>query len=214
MEVTKLMVSRIFDSTERLDAPLFQRPYVWDECRNWEPLWEAIESLANKRVDGSPVRPHFLGTVVLEMTRTPPGRVHMRQIIDGQQRLTTLQLALAAARDIARNCAQHNHEQAFRKLTENNVPLSTCTEDIFKVWPTNADREDFRAVTAQTSSATSFVSVLTTTPNSTTESCHLTSHRSKKCQATPSTRGMSTITTDFFKFQRLIDKWTLTYMRK
>jgi hypothetical protein len=60
MDVNKLMLSRIFDSTERLDAPLFQRPYVWNRDRNWDPLWEAIETLAQKRVVGSPVRPHFL----------------------------------------------------------------------------------------------------------------------------------------------------------
>jgi hypothetical protein len=53
---------------------------------------------------------------------------------------------LAAARDISRLHGQVNHEQAFRKLTDNSVPLSTNPEDIFKVWPTNADRVDFRAV--------------------------------------------------------------------
>ncbi len=146
MDVTKLMLGRIFDTTERLEAPLFQRPYVWNRDRNWDPLWDAIETLAQKRLAGSPVRPHFLGTVVLDQLRTPPGRVHARQIIDGQQRLTTLQLALAAARDIARAHGQTNHELAFRRLTDNSVPLSTCTEDVFKIWPTNADREDFRAV--------------------------------------------------------------------
>lgn len=146
MDVNKLMLSRLFDSTERLEAPLFQRPYVWNRNRNWDPLWEAIETLAEKRVAGNSTRPHFLGTIVLDQLRTQPGRVHARQIIDGQQRLTTLQLSLAAARDI---CKQHgitNHEQAFRKLTDNSVPLSTCVDDLFKVWPTNADRADFAAV--------------------------------------------------------------------
>lgn len=152
MDVNKLMLSRIFDSTERLDAPLFQRPCVWNRDRNWDPLWEAIETLAQKRIAGTAVRPHFLGTIVLDQLRTPPGRVHARQIIDGQQRLTTLQLALAAARDIARLHGQANHEQAFRKLTDNSVPLSTCPEDVFKVWPTNADRDDFRSVMAAGSS--------------------------------------------------------------
>lgn len=52
MDVNKLMLSRIFDTTERLDAPLFQRPYVWNQNRNWDPLWEAIETLAQKRVSG------------------------------------------------------------------------------------------------------------------------------------------------------------------
>jgi hypothetical protein len=146
MDVNKLMLSRIFDTTERLDAPLFQRPYVWSRERNWDPLWEAVEALADKRYAGTPVRPHFLGTIVLEQLHTQPGRVHARQIIDGQQRLTTMQLALAAARDIAKQNGLEKHEQAFRRLTDNSVPLSTSAEDVFKVWPTNADRDDFRTV--------------------------------------------------------------------
>jgi hypothetical protein len=49
MDVNKLMVSRIFDSTERLDAPLFQRPNVWTREKNWDPVWEAIKTLAQKK---------------------------------------------------------------------------------------------------------------------------------------------------------------------
>jgi hypothetical protein len=146
VDVNKLILSRLFDSTERLEAPLFQRPYVWERKQNWEPLWEAIELHADQRLAGNQARPHFLGTIVLDQLRTPPGRVHARQIVDGQQRLTTLQLALAAARDICRENGMASHEQAFRKLTDNSMPLSTCQEDVFKVWPTNADRGDFEAV--------------------------------------------------------------------
>ena len=67
-------------------------------------------------------------------------------MIDGQQRLVTLQLALAAARDISALNGQANYEKAFRKLTDNDMPLSDCKDDLFKVWPTNADQVDFRDV--------------------------------------------------------------------
>jgi hypothetical protein len=40
---------------------------------------------------------HFLGAVVLKLRETPAGTVSKRSIIDGQQRLTTLQLLLDAA---------------------------------------------------------------------------------------------------------------------
>ena len=56
--------------------------------------------MAEKHLSGVPTRPHFPGTIVFDQVKTPLGRVHARQIIDGQQRLTTLQLALAAARDL------------------------------------------------------------------------------------------------------------------
>lgn len=146
MNVDKLTLKKIFDTTERLEAPLFQRPYVWTKEDNWQPLWEAVQTVAERRIAGTNSRPHFLGTIVLDQIRVPTGKISARQIIDGQQRLTTLQLALAAARDLSRVYGQEQYARAFAKLTDNDVPLSDCVDDIFKVWPTNADREDFKQV--------------------------------------------------------------------
>ena len=49
MKVDKLTLVRVFDRTERLEAPLFQRPYVWKEEENWVPLWESIREVADHR---------------------------------------------------------------------------------------------------------------------------------------------------------------------
>lgn len=103
MRVDKLNLERIFERTERLEAPLFQRPYVWKRERNWEPLWGVIRKVADIRSGGQQPRPCFLGAIVLDQLKTSTGKLHARQIIDGQQRLTTLQLAIAAACDL---CAQ------------------------------------------------------------------------------------------------------------
>ena len=146
MNVDKLTLKKIFDTRERLEAPLFQRPYVWTNKNNWQPLWEAIQSVAERRITMTTTRPHFMGTIVLDQIRVPTGKISARQIIDGQQRLTTLQLALAAARDLSRLYGQEQYARAFANLTDNDVPLSDSVDDIFKVWPTNADREDFRQV--------------------------------------------------------------------
>lgn len=146
MKVDKLNLERVFERTERLEAPLFQRPYVWQQERNWEPLWTSIQMVAERRLEGKTIHPHFLGTIVLDQLKTGTGKTHVRQIIDGQQRLTTLQLALAAARDRCTKINESRYAKAFEKLTMNDVPLSDDPDDLFKVWPTNADREDFREV--------------------------------------------------------------------
>jgi hypothetical protein len=146
MKADKLTVNGLFDPNERREAPLFQRPYVWKQEDNWEPLWESIKALAEKRLTESRVHPHFLGTVVLDQLRTPAGKLHARQLIDGQQRLTTLQLALAAARDLALELGEIKYAESFKGLTNNHVPLSDDPDDVFKVWPTNADRGEFRSV--------------------------------------------------------------------
>jgi len=146
MKAEKLTVERIFDRTERLEAPLFQRPYVWRREPNWLPLWEGIQAVAEKRLAGQLIRPHFLGTIVLDQLGTQTGKIHARQIIDGQQRLTTLQLALAAARDLCKAGGQDRYYLAFKQITDNHAPLCDDPDAVFKVWPTNADREDFRQV--------------------------------------------------------------------
>jgi uncharacterized protein with ParB-like and HNH nuclease domain len=146
MDVNKLTLDKVFDPTVRLEAPLFQRPYVWNQKKNWEPLWESIQHIADKRFEGTKVRPHFLGTVVLDQLKTSTGSLYARQIIDGQQRLTTLQIALAAIRDLCGVSGQENFKKAFTKLTDNDTPLSDDPDDVFKVWPTNADRSSFSSV--------------------------------------------------------------------
>ncbi len=152
MEVNKRSLEQIFDPTAQLEAPLFQRPYVWRQQKNWLPLWESIQALADKRVEGTHPRPHFLGTIVLDQLPNPLGTITKRQIIDGQQRLTTLQLALAAIRDICQAAGTEGslkataYQDAFAKLTRNHIPLSEEPDEIFKIYPTNADRSPFRIV--------------------------------------------------------------------
>ena len=153
MKVDRRTLREIFDFTERLEAPLFQRPYVWKKEKNWQPLWEAIQNVADSLIERRESKPHFLGAIVLDQLPTPTGTVAARQIIDGQQRLIALQLALAAVRDCCRSVKQDAFEQQFKKLTVNSVPLSKNADDIFKVWPTNSDRVIFKAVMTADSAA-------------------------------------------------------------
>ena len=66
------------------------------------------------------------------------------EVIDGQQRLTTLQLFIAALRDYALS-VDSAYAARLRRLTinEDEKPGS---ESAYKVWPTNADRAVFRQV--------------------------------------------------------------------
>jgi len=134
----------VFEATVRLLVPLFQRPYVWKQENNWEPLWDSIRTVADRRLAGDNVRPCFLGAIVLEQLKTETGEVGVRRVIDGQQRLTTLQLAIAAIRDICKAKGSKSYHEAFKRLSENFDPSKKTPESIFKVWPTNVDREHFR----------------------------------------------------------------------
>lgn len=67
-----------------------------------------------------------------------------RYIIDGQQRLTTLQLFIAAARSVAIEHEQLAPAQMLEKLLFNDEFLVKSPDDRFKVLPATFDRVGFR----------------------------------------------------------------------
>jgi hypothetical protein len=147
MKPDKLTVHDLFQKERRYVVPLYQRAYVWNREEQWEPLWEDIERqceaclAAENHVSR---RSHFLGAIVLNVTKIVGNSVARSEIIDGQQRLTTLQLFLAALRDYAQSChSTHAAKLARLTINEDERPGS---EGSFKVWPTNADRNLFRQV--------------------------------------------------------------------
>jgi len=147
-------IERIFGQTIRYQVPLFQRPYVWSAERNWDPLWEDISSLLDKHIRGEKVRPHFLGAVVLEQVPQQTGGIESREVIDGQQRFTTLQLMLIAARDLAGIAASDKYSACFDSLVSNNRNLVNKDDEVLKLCPTNSDRLAFRLVHKASSPAT------------------------------------------------------------
>jgi hypothetical protein len=140
----------IFMHPQRLVVPLFQRPYTWNKENQWEPLWNDIVRMTERLLSAPQGRhfPHFLGAVVLQQVQNPVGTMQERTIIDGQQRLTTLQLLFDALH--AELMAVQATAPALRieALVVNSEPFCKNPEDRFKVWPTNRDRPAFNAVMA------------------------------------------------------------------
>lgn len=144
MLVAPLSVQNVFEHNIHHEVPLFQRPYVWKREEQWQPLWDDLRRLAEHIQAGHTPRAHFLGATVQEKRPTAPGHIEARLLVDGQQRLTTLQLLLQAFEDHLTAPEQDLYRQAVRNLTRNNHPLITSVQERFKVWPTNADRAHFR----------------------------------------------------------------------
>src|SRR5438552_4888815 len=98
METQVRTPQMVFMQPQRLIVPLFQRPYVWNQENQWDPLWNDVIRVADRllRRPNDKRYPHFLGAIVLQQVQRPTGLIQQRTIIDGQQRLTTLQLLLDA----------------------------------------------------------------------------------------------------------------------
>ena len=97
-------VTQLFELDVRYVVPLYQRPYVWDEDKQWEPFWDDVVTLLEHQESGEGHHyTHFLGAVVLEQETSSPGEIPVFTVIDGQQRLTTL-------RNFPRGCREHGHD--------------------------------------------------------------------------------------------------------
>ena len=150
MKADTYALASIFGRDVRYVVPLYQRPYVWNEEEHWEPLWQDILWVLDHldtTADEKPT-PHFLGAIVVEQQATQVGEIDMRSVIDGQQRLTTLQLLLAAASRVAERRGHPAEARLLAGLTSNNEDLAQNAEQRFKVWPTNTNRDAFLAVMA------------------------------------------------------------------
>lgn len=146
MKTDTLRIKDLMSPDIKFVVPLFQRPYVWNQEDQWEPLWEDIRSTAEDLLANRLRRPHFLGAIVLEQVSTRTGETEKRLVIDGQQRLTTTQIILEAFHDLCTEFEADNARKALAKLTRIDDPMANSGENIYKVWPTTVDQPAFRAI--------------------------------------------------------------------
>ncbi|MFB6186163.1 MAG: DUF262 domain-containing protein [Halobacteriaceae archaeon] len=97
MEATDLYIQDIFAGEDQYIVPVFQRRYSWEE-EHWEAFWEDLSELLESELGEED---HFIGAFVVMSRGNRPGSRPQYLVIDGQQRLITLSIILAAIRDKA-----------------------------------------------------------------------------------------------------------------
>jgi uncharacterized protein with ParB-like and HNH nuclease domain len=144
MKASETHLGKILEGTNQFVVPLFQRAYTWDELR-WKALWSDLAELCEDEGETIRAKPHFLGSIVTVPTRSVPEGVTKYLLIDGQQRLTTLQVLLAALRDRARDIPGTLAERLDKSHLVNQFEEGL---DHYKLLPTqtNGDRIAFLAV--------------------------------------------------------------------
>lgn len=150
MDAKALTPSELFDGNVLFEVPPFQRPYVWTEEDQWQPLWDDVQRLTEavleagndkERLDST--GGHFLGAVVLKQLQFAAGDPARRSIIDGQQRLVTLQLLLDAAQLVMERCGQEEAAESLHELVVNVGKRFAHTHKRFKLRPSRVDRPAF-----------------------------------------------------------------------
>ena len=113
----------LFNTDVSYRIPVFQRPYAWGKTKQWQPLWDDARRIAEKLLrsdDNEAPPPHFMGALVLQLQSAESGEVVKRIVVDGQQRLTTLQLLTKAAHESFRNLDDLARANRFTKLIQNS----------------------------------------------------------------------------------------------
>ena len=153
MKAGDVTLGHVFAADYHLVVPLFQRPYVWGEDPNWLSLWtdvrtaaEEVEAEVFDEHGRHDPRTYFLGAVVIQSRRHLPRRLSSSNVIDGQQRLTTLQVLLAASRRVAQRIGAETSAGLFSTLLDNKREAihPDHPEDLHKLWPLPQDNGAFR----------------------------------------------------------------------
>ena len=145
MQVNILNLQNLFFTQVRYEIPLYQRRYVWEQEEQWDPLWEDVRNitegyLENRRFQ----KAHFLGAVVIQSQTPLPGSLQRWLVVDGQQRLTTMQLLIDAIEEVFKSRG-HTYAARLKFLVLNTDAHIGDDEDAaFKVWPTMGDQNAFR----------------------------------------------------------------------
>lgn len=148
MKTDSIEVGRVLQDNRRFTVPIYQRQYAWNEDRLL-PLWEDLVSKADELLEGPPKFQHYMGALILAPGADgySVGRISSVQVVDGQQRLTTFQLFLAALRHVATEWKQEAIVKALDVYLfndERSAEPNAALADRLKLVPTPADRTIFR----------------------------------------------------------------------
>lgn len=126
--------------------PVYQRHYAWDANNDAGPVylfWETVKEQVAARLRGETPNQHYLGAVLVDnkTRRDATSGITVYDVVDGQQRLTTIQLALLALIRVAgdNDCGEkiQSDLEEFLFVNKPNTP---------RLAPTNFDNKQYQTV--------------------------------------------------------------------
>ena len=137
-----------------MQVPLFQRRYVWNETEQWSPLLDDLILVSEQILSDREPNPHFLGAIVLQQQMHEIDGLPTRIVIDGQQRLTTLQILIHALLECTKEMGLEDVSLRLQDLVYNPKHYAKNQSDQIKLTPTNQDRHAFQKVLSGDSAET------------------------------------------------------------
>ena len=126
-------------SSRQFVIPIFQREYVWSRNKQLEDFWNDFLRLYE---NSNQNKKHFLGAIVLQNQDTQLGLISKHNIIDGQQRITTIQILFMSFYEYFSRYDLKNEKDTLASYIFNNISVKEKT-DVLKLYPTPDDLENF-----------------------------------------------------------------------
>jgi uncharacterized protein with ParB-like and HNH nuclease domain len=142
VKAEEMRLGPLLEGQRQFVVPYFQRAYSWRR-HQWNTLFDDILELYELESTSS----HFLGSMVL-LAEHGAREVPETLVIDGQQRLVTLSLFLAAIRDTARDTDPAFAERIHTTYLTNATAAESGQREV-KILTTNQDRSAFATVVGQ-----------------------------------------------------------------
>lgn len=142
INANKELLSSFFTRNLQYVVPFFQRSYVWNE-ENWDILWEHISKIAEN--DSNQAKDeHFIGTLITKQQLSERIGEAKLDLIDGQQRLTTISLLLKA---IATKATGRDKYLKLKEKANELVVFDNAKGDKFiRIEHSKNDKDYFEAI--------------------------------------------------------------------
>ena len=124
--------------------PVYQRHYAWSPEETFGPtqlFWEIVEEQVSKRLKKKTVDPHYFGAILVEDKSDVREGIQKYDVVDGQQRLTTINVAMFALIGVAGQFDYRTEVQ--NKLASYIFNGSSPKNRQQKLVPTNFDQTQF-----------------------------------------------------------------------
>jgi len=134
-DVGRITIGDMFQKRDEIFVvPPYQRRYCWGE-KQWEDLWKDVDTLDIGDT-------HFLASlVVISPTHNPTGDNEL-ELVDGQQRVTTLGIILCALRDYFHEKEEFEIANNINQDLLNNKDIDSTLKGP-KIILGNLDHEDY-----------------------------------------------------------------------
>ena len=144
-------LSTILNEKHQWVVPVYQRHYEWEtgQDKQLPKLWDNLREKAIDRLDERTHFPHYFGAIIYsEAANQSFGTVHQRFLVDGQQRITSFQLALAAIREVAK---KHHIVRLIDVINEYlynpcSPGMVDPSREKYKLWPSMFDRSLYQDI--------------------------------------------------------------------